>query len=144
VVGTLLTLGLLLAEPQVAQAQPNQPCLNYEVPTSWGKLTIDTRPDNVGADGIGVIVVWLFLNNPHDSPGAYTWAGYINGSLIRRGVDVKDDNFHTAIRRTIRENGREITNYNPGDTFHIDITHPVDGGRTVYETPLNECYIASY
>lgn len=128
--------------PHVAQAEAIKPCLNYEVRTEWGRLTVDTRPD--GTDRIGVISIALFLNNLAHVPGIYTWQAYINGHLVKRGADPKDDNFHTAIRHILYENGRTTINYSVGDVFHIDIAHPVDGGRITYLTPKNECLVASH
>ncbi len=134
--------GVIAMTPQVARAEAIAPCLNYEVRTEWGRLTIDTRPD--GTDRIGVISIGLFLDNLAHVPGIYTWQAYVNGHLVKRGADTKDDNFHTAIRHSLYENGRTTINYSVGDIFDIAIAHPVDGGRIAYVTPENECLVASH
>lgn len=140
--GVAVAAAVVAMTPPTAQAQSIVPCLNYEVRTEWGRLTVDTRP--AGTDRIGVISIALFLNNVAHAPGIYTWQAYVNGRLMRRGADPKDDNFHTAIRHIINENGRTTINYAAGDIFHINITHPVDGGRITYVTPENQCVIASH
>ncbi|MGN2636711.1 hypothetical protein ACTD5D_11060 [Nocardia takedensis] len=129
----VLAAGLFETAPVRAQSLPD--CRNYVVATSWGRLTVDTRPSNDG-DPIGIISWAWFIEVRADVPGRYDWTVYINGAAPEGPQwNVKDDNLHSAFRR-YRDG---VDRYASGDVFHVEAAHA--GGRNLYVTPLNRCRI---
>lgn len=110
-----------------------QPCTNYRVTTSWGRVEVDTRPR--GADSIGNIAWAMFINDISHVPGRYDYQILINGQNLLTDTIHKDDNLHMTIPRY--QNGRYV--YESGDEIQVIASHAA--GKVLYVTPINRCTV---
>jgi hypothetical protein len=131
----LVSTAMIAAVPASASAAA-PPCLNYESVQEGGRVTVDLRPDETGAQT--VLTIFWFING--SAAGTYGWQHFVNGNPVGgRQVAVKDDNLHTAFRSV--ENSGGTVNWRFGDVYHFDATHFAPSENTTYITPVNECVI---